>query len=84
VTSTRCEELPVCLIGERLVFMRSFTVVLETGGGTYQISLPEGYSWDGASTPEPEQSGWLAMPCFSNVWSGQGCRDGGGLACGVP
>ncbi len=26
-------------MGERLVFMRSSTVVLETGGGVYQISL---------------------------------------------
>ena len=41
----------MCLMGERLVFMRSFTVVLETGGGVYKISLPEGYSWDGATIP---------------------------------
>ena len=51
VTATRCEDLPVCLIGERLVFLRAFCVVLETGGGTYKISLPEGYSWDGATIP---------------------------------
>ena len=51
MTATRCEDLPVCLMGERLVFMRSFTVVLETGGGVYKISLSEGYSWDGATIP---------------------------------
>ena len=51
VTSTRCEDLPVCLMGERLVFLRSFCVVLETGGGVYKINLPEGYSWDGATIP---------------------------------
>ena len=38
----------------------------------------------GASTREPAQSGWLAMLFFWSVWSGQGCRDGGGSACGVP
>ena len=53
MTSTRCEDLPVCLMGERLVFLRSFCVVLETGGGVYKLSLPEGYSWDGASIPRP-------------------------------
>lgn len=51
VSSTRCEDLPVCLMGERLVFLRSFMVVLETGGGVYKFSPPEGYSWDGATIP---------------------------------
>ena len=41
----------MCLMGERLVFLRSFCVVIETGGGVYRISLPEGYSWDGATIP---------------------------------
>ena len=51
MTATRCEDLPVCLMGERLVFLRAFCVVLETGGGVYKIGLPEGYSWDGATIP---------------------------------
>ena len=51
VTATRCEDLPVCLIGDRLVFASAFVVLLETGGGMYKISLPEGYSWDGATIP---------------------------------
>ena len=51
VTSTRCEDLPVCLIGDRLVFASAFVLLLETGGGVYKISLAEGYSWDGATIP---------------------------------
>ena len=53
MSSTRCEDLPVCLIGDRLVFLSAFVVLLETGGGEYRIAFAEGYSWDGASIPRP-------------------------------
>ena len=52
VSSTRCEDLPVCLDGDRLVFVSAFTVLLETGGGEYRIAFTEGYSWDGATIPK--------------------------------
>ena len=51
MTSTRCEDLPVCLDGDRLVFVSAFVVLLETGGGEYRIAFTEGYSWDGATIP---------------------------------
>ena len=51
MSSTRCEDLPVCLDGDRLVFVSAFVVLLETGGGEYRIAFTEGYSWDGATIP---------------------------------
>lgn len=49
--STKSTDLPVCQLGNRLVFMSSFDFVLMTGGGEYRISFNEGYSWDGATIP---------------------------------
>jgi hypothetical protein len=51
VIGTRGEDLPVCLIGERLVFVVPYLVSLQVNGCGLWIAIPEGYSWDGASIP---------------------------------
>jgi hypothetical protein len=51
VIDTRGEDLPVCLIGERLVFVVPYLVSLQVNGCGLLIAIPEGYSWDGASIP---------------------------------
>ena len=54
VTSTRCEDLPVCLDGDRLEFMAEFRPRINiTPAMTLQAFEPAGASWDGASIPRP-------------------------------
>jgi hypothetical protein len=48
---TAPQDLPVCLHGDRLQFLVGFVVSLQVNGCGLLITIPEGYSWDGASIP---------------------------------
>ena len=54
MSSTRCEDLPVCLDGDRLEFMAYCRPRIQiTPAMTLEAFEPAGASWDGASIPRP-------------------------------
>ena len=51
MTATSGEHLPVCLDGDRLVFLSPIECVVFVGGVRLLLNEPEGNSWDGATIP---------------------------------
>lgn len=46
------DQLPVCLVGDRLVFMIDCIVTMKWAGVTVYREEKEGNSWDGATIPQ--------------------------------
>ena len=51
MTATKGEHLPVCLDGDRLVFLSPVECVVFVGGVRLVLNESEGSSWDGATIP---------------------------------
>lgn len=51
MTATSGEHLPVCLDGDRLVFLSPVECIVFVGGVRLVLNESEGESWDGATIP---------------------------------
>lgn len=51
VTAFRGDQLPVCLQGDRLVFLAPCSCFVRIGRTQLSLEAEEGYSWDGATIP---------------------------------